>query len=77
MRLKFLMTSILSCSLVLGPIERAKADAGDFAAGALIGGLIGGAIANGGKNRRRNTNTNTNTQRSRLPSTQDGREIQS
>ena len=75
MQLKFLMASILSCSLVLGPVERVQADAGDFAVGALIGGLIGGAIANGGKNRRRNTNTNT--LRSRLPSTQEGREIQS
>lgn len=73
MQPKFLMASILSCSLVLGPVERAQADGGDFVAGALIGGLITGAIANGGKNRRRSSNT----QRSRLPSTQEGREIQS
>ncbi|AZV79358.1 peptidase C14 [Parasedimentitalea marina] len=66
------MASILSCSLILGPVERATADAGDFAAGALIGGLIGGVLSQGGgKTRRR-----TGTQRTTLPSTQDGREIQ-
>lgn len=71
MRFKLLTASILSCSLILGPVERAVADAGDFAAGALIGGLIGGALSNGGKRRQRNST------RSRLPSTQEGREIQS
>ncbi|KAE9630147.1 caspase family protein [Parasedimentitalea maritima] len=72
MQLKFLTTAIFSCALVLAPVERVSADAGDFAAGALIGGLIGGALSNGGKRRQRG-----GTQRSRLPSTQEGKEIQS
>lgn len=71
MRLKSLTAAILSCSLVVMPAERVMADAGDFVAGALIGGLIGGALSQGGKRRQR-----SRTQRSRLPSTQEGKQIQ-
>lgn len=71
MQLKSLTAAVLSCSLVLVPVERVMADAGDFAAGALIGGLIGGALSQGGKRRQRG-----GSQRSRLPSTQEGKQIQ-
>ncbi|MEX0303718.1 MAG: caspase family protein [Leisingera sp.] len=71
MRFKLLSTFAISLSLAMAPAARVSADAGDFAAGAIIGGIIGGAI---GKNQRRNGAKNT--RRSRLPSTQEGRQIQ-
>jgi len=57
---------------MLGLFERARADVGDFAARALTGGLIGGVLSQGGGKIRRRTGT----QRTTLPSTQDGQEIQ-
>lgn len=71
MRFKLLSTFAISLSLALTPAARVSADAGDFAAGAIIGGIIGGAI---GKNQRRSGSKTT--RRSRLPSTQEGRQIQ-
>lgn len=72
MRFKLLSTFAISLSVALTPASRVAADAGDFAAGAIIGGIIGGAI---GKNQQRRSG-NKSTRRSRLPSTQEGRQIQ-
>ncbi|WP_052261793.1 caspase family protein [Leisingera sp. ANG-M1] len=72
MRFKLLSTFAISLSVALTPASRVAADAGDFAAGAIIGGIIGGAI---GKNQQRRSGKKS-TRRSRLPSTQEGRQIQ-
>lgn len=45
MKLKAIATAGIAASLILVPVERAQADAGDAIAGALIGGIIGHAIA--------------------------------
>ncbi|AHD01557.1 caspase family protein [Leisingera methylohalidivorans] len=71
MRFKLLSTFIICSALALTPAERVSADAGDFAAGAIIGGIIGGALS---KNQRRSGSKAP--RRSRLPSTQEGRQIQ-
>ncbi|UWQ78395.1 caspase family protein [Leisingera sp. S132] len=72
MRFKLLFTFALSLPLVFMPASRAAADAGDFAAGAIIGGIIGNAL---GKNQQRRSGSKA-PRRSRLPSTQEGRQIQ-
>uniref|UniRef100_UPI000A7F56FE caspase family protein n=1 Tax=Leisingera sp. F5 TaxID=1813816 RepID=UPI000A7F56FE len=71
MRFKLLSTFIICSSLALTPAARVSADAGDFAAGAILGGIIGGALS---KNQRRSGGKAP--RRSRLPSTQEGRQIQ-
>ncbi len=63
---------LLALSLVLLPAERVAADAGDFIAGAIIGGIVG---ANAKKQQRRTT-SNRSYRSSRLPSTQEGKQIQ-
>lgn len=65
--------AIFAASLVVIPAEQAEADAGDFIAGAIIGGIVG---ANAKKQRRTTTRTTRKTYRSRIPSTQEGRNIQ-
>ncbi|WP_264212790.1 caspase family protein [Leisingera thetidis] len=72
MRFKLLSTFALSLSLAMAPAARVSADAGDFAAGAIIGGIIGGALT---KNQQRRSGSKA-PRRSRLPSTQEGRQIQ-
>ncbi|OBY26054.1 caspase family protein [Leisingera sp. JC1] len=72
MCIKPLLTFAVSLSLAFTPAPRAAADAGDFAAGAIIGGIIGNAL---GKNQQRRSGAKT-PRRSRLPSTQEGRQIQ-
>ncbi|MFY0311603.1 caspase family protein [Leisingera sp. D0M16] len=72
MRFNLLSTFAISLSLALTPAARVSADAGDFAAGAIIGGIIGGALT---KNQQRRSSS-TAPRRSRLPSTQEGRQIQ-
>jgi len=69
--MKSLVTVAIMASLALA--RPVAADVGDFAAGALIGGIIGGAITKGNSRKRQNTTT----RRSRLPSTQEGKQIQS
>ena len=69
---KPLTGGLLALSLVLLPAERVAADAGDFIAGAIIGGIVG---ANAKKQQRRTT-SNRSYRSSRLPSTQEGKQIQ-
>lgn len=73
MKIKMLTTLLASAALVALPVERAKADAGDFIAGAIIGGIVG---ANA-KKRKRTRSYRPAKKRSRLPSTNEGRQIQS
>lgn len=68
---KRIFTALIATALVGAPTSRVSADGGDFVAGALIGGLIGAATQN-----ERNKNRHVVVRRSRLPSTQEGREIQ-
>lgn len=71
-----LMTgAVLGLSLAIIPVERVEADAGDFIAGAIIGGIVG---ANAKKQRRTTTRKvyRQKSSKPRLPSTQEGRNIQ-
>ena len=77
MYFKHLAVALVATSMVAIPAERVEADAGDFIAGAIIGGIVG---ANAKKQRAttRSTNRRTTTKkRSTLPSTQEGKNIQS
>ncbi|MEP5732216.1 MAG: peptidoglycan-binding domain-containing protein [Sulfitobacter sp.] len=76
MYLKSITGMLLGASLVFVPVERAEADAGDFIAGAIIGGIVG---ANANKQRRTTTKRTyrKKTYKPRIPSTQEGRNIQS
>lgn len=62
MNTKQFLSAVLATCLVAMPVQRASADSGDFVVGAIIGGILG---ANAKQ-----------TRRSRLPSTSEGREIQ-
>lgn len=76
---KFFTATAISTALVLVPVERAQADAGDFVAGAIIGGLVGhAATKNAQRNKKvyRKRTYTKKTYKPRLPSTQEGREIQ-
>ncbi len=74
---KTLTASVFAASLILVPVERASADAGDFVAGAIIGGIVGHAATKQNQRKRATTRTYTKkTYKPRLPSTQEGREIQ-
>ncbi|THH37427.1 peptidoglycan-binding protein [Aliishimia ponticola] len=75
MKSKHLAASLVSAALVTTPITPAVADAGDFIAGAIIGGVIG-ANAKKQKTRTRTVYKSTRAARPRLPSTQEGRQIQ-
>ncbi|SDF78095.1 peptidoglycan-binding domain-containing protein [Sulfitobacter delicatus] len=77
MYFKHLAVALVATSMVAIPAERVEADAGDFIAGAIIGGIVG---ANAKKQRAttRSTKRRTTTKkRSTLPSTQEGKNIQS
>jgi len=67
---KYLTSALISAALIAIPATKVTADAGDFIAGAIIGGIVG---ANANKNKQRQRTT---TYRPRLPSTQEGRMIQ-
>ena len=75
---RFLAPAIVA-SLCLAPATRAAADAGDFVAGAIVGGILGHATAQP----RRVIHTTTTphrtyrSQRSTIPATAEGRQIQS
>lgn len=73
MYLKAVTGVVLAASLTIVPADTAKADAGDFIAGAIIGGIVG---ANAKKQRSTRQKTYRKPARSRLPSTQEGRNIQ-
>ncbi|MEM6760976.1 MAG: peptidoglycan-binding domain-containing protein [Pseudomonadota bacterium] len=70
---KSITAAILAASVAVVPASRVTADAGDFVAGAIIGGIVGHAAT---KNHQRKRTTSTRSYRPRLPSTQEGREIQ-
>ncbi len=76
MYFKLITGTVFAASLAIIPAERVEADAGDFIAGAIIGGIVG---ANAKKQRRTTRSRRATTKRStraRLPSTQEGKNIQ-
>lgn len=78
---KSLSTLLIAAALAFSPVSKASADTGDFVAGALIGGIVGHAVTKEAQRNRAQKQTTTRTQstvrRSTIPSTQQGREIQS
>ena len=76
---KRLSTLVLAASVAFTPATRVAADAGDFVAGALIGGLIGHAATKEAQRKKAAQTSAASTQRapSGIPSTQEGRVIQS
>ena len=80
MRIQYVITAAITAAILTAPASRVDADTGDFVAGAIVGGVVG-AIA-GNHNRRATTQRRTyvakkRTYRPSIPSTQEGREIQS
>lgn len=77
MYFKAIIGAVFAASLAIVPAERVEADAGDFIAGAIIGGLVG---ANAKKKRRTTRSSRSSSRkkssRSKLPSTQEGKNIQ-
>ncbi len=74
---KSIATSCVILSMAIVPASRATADAGDFVAGAIIGGIVGHAATKQNQRRKATQRTYTRkTYKPRLPSTQEGREIQ-
>lgn len=75
---KSIAVSCVALSMAIVPATRVTADAGDFVAGAIIGGIVGHAATK--QNQRRKATTQRTytkkTYKPRLPSTQEGREIQ-
>ncbi len=71
---KRLSTILLAISISFTPATRVLADAGDFVAGALIGGIVG-HVATKEAQRKKQT-TQRQVYRQRIPSTQEGRDIQ-
>lgn len=74
---KTITASVLALSLSFVPAEQAEADIGDFVGGVAVG-AIGSAIVR--NNQRQRATTRSTTRRyvaPRLPSTQEGRQIQS
>lgn len=68
---KRLTAAAIAASVAAMPVSRAAADAGDFVAGALIGGIVGHAVT------KNNQKKKQRVYRSGIPSTQQGRQIQS
>ena len=74
---KTITASAVALSLAVIPATKVSADAGDFVAGAIIGGIVGHAATKNQQRKRATTRTYTKkTYKPRLPSTQEGREIQ-
>ncbi len=71
---KYVSTAFLAATLTVGLLSKASADAGDFVAGALIGGIVGHAITK--DSQRKNAQQQSTQTQSTIPSTQEGREIQ-
>lgn len=69
---KTITASVLALSLAIVPAERTEADIGDFVGGVAVG-AIGSAII---RNEQRKRQTTRRYTRPRIPSTQEGREIQ-
>lgn len=70
MQFKHVISAALATALLMGSTSRVQADGGDFIAGAVIGGLLGAAT------QQQKKKTTTTSYRPRLPSTQEGKEIQ-
>ena len=74
---KTITASVVALSVAIIPASRATADAGDFVAGAIIGGIVGHAATKQHQRKKAATRTYTKkTYKPRIPSTQEGREIQ-
>ncbi len=71
---KHITAACVSACIALLPASRVTADAGDFVAGAIIGGIVGHAATKNAQNKKRTTRTYSS--QPRLPSTQEGRQIQ-
>lgn len=76
MKLKAIATAGIAAGLILGPVERAQADAGDAIAGALIGGMIGHAIAKDQQKRKSSTSRSSKTPSMSSAQREQNREIQ-
>ena len=72
---KALSTSLVAAALAFSPATKLAADAGDFVAGALIGGVVGHALTKESQ-RKQSQQQAAQAQRSTIPSTSQGREIQ-
>lgn len=68
MSCKYFISAALCAALFLGTTAPVRANGGDFLAGAVLGGILGSA--------NKQQTRKTTTYRSRLPSTQEGKEIQ-
>ena len=75
---KLFTAAAVSTALVLVPMERVQADAGDFVAGAIIGGIVGHAATKEAQRKKRTVyrSAPVKKKRSTIPATQQGREIQ-
>ncbi|MBY5933015.1 peptidoglycan-binding protein [Tateyamaria omphalii] len=74
---KPIVASVLALSVAVVPASRVAADAGDFVAGAIIGGIVGAAANQNRKKKATSSRSYTKkTYKPRLPSTQEGRQIQ-
>lgn len=74
---KSIAVSCVALSMAIVPATRVTADAGDFVAGAIIGGIVGHAATKQNQRRKATQRSySTKTYKPRLPSTQEGREIQ-
>jgi peptidoglycan hydrolase-like protein with peptidoglycan-binding domain len=77
---KSLSTVLVAAALAFSPVTKVAADTGDFVAGALIGGIVGHAVtkeAQRNRAQKQTTRTQSTVRYSTIPSTQQGREIQS
>lgn len=70
---KAITASVLALSMAIVPAGRSAADTGSFVAGAVIGGLVGHAVT---KNNQRQRSTTRRYSAPRIPSTYEGRQIQ-
>lgn len=78
---KHVSTAILAVAVTAWPVSEARADTGDFVAGAVVGGIAGHLITKESQRNRATTSSNSSaktqrTYRSTIPSTQEGREVQ-
>ena len=76
MYFKIITGSVFAASLAIIPAERVEADAGDFIAGAIIGGIVGANAKKQRRTTRSRSSSRKKSTRSRLPSTQEGKNIQ-
>src|SRR6056297_3660997 len=68
-------TGVLAAALAFSPATRAAADAGDFVAGAVVGGIVGHVVTKESQ-RKKSAAKRTYAPRASIPSTQEGRQIQ-